>query len=152
MVVFFILLAGFTLMGQSYALLLAFLLAVMDFIPIIGSGTVMVPWAVISVVTGGYRTAIELMVIWGVIVLFRQVGEPKIVGGQTGLSPVLSLVSIYVGMRLGGVLGMILGPVLLLTFLNVCKMGVFSGLMDDLRLAADDARAFLADRPKRSER
>lgn len=151
-VVFFILLVGFTLTGQGYALLLAFLLAVMDFIPIIGAGTVMVPWAVIAAATGSYRTAIELMVIWGVIVLFRRVGEPKIVGDQTGLSPVLSLVSIYIGMRLGGVLGMILGPVLLLTFLNICKMGVFSGLTGDLRLALDDTRAFLAHRPKQDKR
>ena len=93
--VFFILLLGFTLIGQSYTLLLAFLLAVMDFIPIIGAGTVMIPWAVIDLFTGNLRHAIELMVIWGIIALFRRVGEPKAVGDQTGLPPVVSLISIY---------------------------------------------------------
>ncbi|MEG0597500.1 MAG: AI-2E family transporter, partial [Oscillospiraceae bacterium] len=69
-VVFIILLAGFMIIGQGYALLLAFMLAVLDLIPIVGSGTIMVPWAVIDLFTGNYRHAIELMVIWGIIALF----------------------------------------------------------------------------------
>lgn len=144
LVVFFILLIGLSLIGQGYALLLALLFAVMDFIPIIGSGTVMVPWAVISVILGDYRKALELMIIWGVICLFRRVAEPKVVGNQTGLSPILSLISIYVGMRLGGVLGMVLGPVLLLIVLNILKMDVLAGTRQDLKLAAEDIRALLA--------
>lgn len=149
LVVFFILLIGFSLTGQSYALLLAFLFAVMDFIPIIGSGTVMVPWAVVALVVGDYRKALELMVIWGIICLFRRVAEPKVVGDQTGLSPILSLVSIYVGMRLAGVLGMVLGPALLLIIINVLKMDVCAGVRQDIRAAAQDVRALLAaDRDK----
>ena len=111
--VFFILLIGFFIIHQPYGLLLALGLAVMDFIPIIGAGTVMVPWAFIALFMGDLSTAVELMVIWGVIALFRRVMEPKFVGDQTGLSPILSLVSIYVGMKAGGVLGMILGPTVL---------------------------------------
>ena len=112
--VFFILLAGFTLIRQPYGLLLALALAVLDFIPIVGAGTVMVPWAFIALFVGDFAAAAELMIIWGIIALFRRVMEPKFVGDQTGLSPILSLVSIYVGMKLGGVVGMILGPILLL--------------------------------------
>lgn len=144
LVVFFILMIGFYLTGQSYALLLAFVFAVMDFIPIIGSGTVIVPWTVISLVTGDYRKALELMVIWGFICVFRRVAEPKVVGDQTGLSPILSLVSIYVGMRLGGVLGMVLGPVVLLILINVWKMDVLSGTRGDIRLAVWDIHSILA--------
>lgn len=143
--VFFILLIGFVLIGQSYSLLLAFLLAVMDFIPIIGAGTVMVPWAVVDLVMGNYRRTLALMVIWGIICLFRRVAEPKVVGDQTGLSPILSLVSIYVGMRLAGVLGMILGPVVLLIGINIVKMDVFSGFRRDVHIAVQDVRALLAD-------
>lgn len=142
--VFLILLAGFTLMGQGYALLLAFLLAVMDFIPIIGSGTAMVPWAAVDLAMGHYRQALELMIVWGVICLFRRLAEPKIVGNQTGLSPILSLVSIYVGMRLGGVMGMVLGPVALLIAINLLKMDTFSGARRDVRLAAEDVRSLLS--------
>ena len=140
--VFAILTAGF-LIRQPYSLLLAFVLAVMDFIPIIGAGTVMVPWAAVDLITGDYRQTVELMVIWGAIVLFRQVGEPKILGGQTGLSPILSLVGIYAGMRLAGVLGMVVGPLLLLVCINLVKLGIFRPVAADLRLAMRDVTAIL---------
>lgn len=142
-VIFLILLVGFLVMGEPYALLLAFILAVMDFIPIIGSGTAMVPWAVIDVVLGNYRHAIGLMVVWGIIAVFRRVAEPKVVGDQTGLSPIASLVSIYVGMRLAGVAGMILGPVVCLVALSILRGGVLDNTFADLRLAMSDIIAIL---------
>ena len=145
--VFFILLVGFFLTHQPYGLLLALILAIMDFIPIIGAGTVMVPWAVIALITQDYPTAIEMMVIWGIIALFRRVMEPKFVGDQTGLSPILSLVSIYVGMKVAGVLGMVLGPTVLLVILNVAGMGMFRGLRLDVEAAARDIAAILSVRP-----
>lgn len=145
--VFFILLVGFFLIHQPYGLLLALGLAIMDFIPIIGAGTVMVPWAVIALFMRDFQTAVELMVIWGIIALFRRVMEPKFVGDQTGLSPILSLMSIYVGMKLGGVLGMILGPTILLICLNLAAMGIFRGLRLDLTAAGQDVLAILSRRP-----
>ena len=114
--VFFILLGGFFLIHQPYGLLLALGLAVMDFIPIIGAGTVMVPWAFVALFTGG-------------------------------LSPILSLMSIYVGMKLGGVLGMVFGPVVLLVILNLAGMGMFRGARLDLEAAARDIAAILSQRP-----
>ena len=145
--VFFILLGGFFLIRQPYGLLLALGLAVMDFIPIIGAGTVMVPWAFVALFTGDFTAAVELMAIWGVIALFRRVMEPKFVGDQTGLSPILSLVSIYVGMKLAGVLGMVFGPVVLLVVLNLAGMGMFRGARLDLEAAARDIAAILSERP-----
>lgn len=141
--VFAILSAGFFLMGQPYGLLLAFGLAVLDFVPIIGSGTVMVPWAVVDMILGQYGEAAALMAVWGVIALFRQFAEPKILGDQTGLSPILSLVGIYVGMRAGGVLGMVVGPLLLLVCINLAKLGIFRPVLDDVALAAQDINAIL---------
>ena len=146
--VFFILLGGFVLTRQPYGLLLALGLAVLDFIPIVGAGTVMVPWAVVELITRNFSSAISLMVIWGIIALFRRAMEPKFVGDQTGLSPVLSLLSVYVGMKLGGVLGMILGPVLTLVLLNLASMGLFRGLRADLSAAAWDVAAILSHRPE----
>lgn len=141
--VFFILLGGFLITGQSYALLLALALAVLDFIPIVGSGTVMVPWAVIDLFTGRYERAIAVMVIWGIVVLFRRVAEPKFVGNQTGLSSIASLISIYVGMRVAGVAGMILGPIVTLVVLNLLGLGLLDGTKADLRLALEDTAAIL---------
>lgn len=147
--VFFILLAGFLITAQPYAVLLAFLLAVLDFVPIVGSGTVMVPWAVISLFTGQWRTAVELIVLWGIIAVFRQVMEPRVVGNQTGLSPILSLLSIYLGMRLAGIPGMILAPVLCMVVRNLTTLGLFDSVLSDLRLAVDDLSALL--RPSKRE-
>ena len=147
--VFMILTIGFLLMRQPYGLLLAFGLAVLDFIPIIGSGTMMVPWAVVDMVLGNYGEAAALMSVWGVIALFRRFAEPKILGDQTGLSPILSLVGIYVGMKLGGVLGMVVGPLLLLVCINLAKLGIFRPVLDDLALAARDIDAILRSGRKR---
>lgn len=134
---------GFTIMGQSYGLLLAFLLAVLDFIPILGAGTVLVPWLIIDFILGSYRRAIYFLILWGVITFFRRFTEPKIVGDQTGLHPLLSLLGIYVGMRTAGVLGMILGPVLLIMIRNLWRAGMFRATVDDLTLMARDMHAIL---------
>lgn len=144
--VFLILAIGFTVTGQSYGLMLAAALSVLDFIPIIGSGTVMVPWAVIDLITGQYHHAIGFGVIWGLVAIFRRVAEPKVLGDQTGLSPILSLIGIYVGMRLAGVAGMIVGPLLILVCINLAKLGIFRPAADDLRMAWADVRAILRDR------
>lgn len=112
-------------------------------------GTVMVPWAVIDVLTGNWVHAVGLMVVWGIVCVFLTGGGAKAVGSQTGLSPILSLVSMYVGMRLAGVLGMILGPVLCLVLINVCRTGIFDGLLGDLRLAVRDTAAILNGHPAR---
>lgn len=148
--VFLILLLGFLVSRQDYAFLLALGLAILDFIPLLGSGTVMVPWAVIAFLTRDYPTAISVMVIWGIIALFRRVAEPKIVGEQTGLSPILSLISIYAGMKLGGVPGMILGPILTLVVLNLSGLGMFHNLRLDLADAVEDMAALLR-RPVRED-
>ena len=146
LVVFFILLAGFTIMHLNYVLLLAFLLAVMDFIPLIGAGTIMVPWAIVDLALGNWQQAIFLFIIWGIIVVFRRVAEPRFLGSQTGLHPVLSLVGIFVGMKAWGVLGMIFTPILFLVCINIFRSGVFDGFRDDVISAFQDLSAFLLNR------
>ena len=144
--VFCILLLGFLVVGQQYSLLLAFVLAVLDFIPLLGAGTAMIPWAVFALLTRDYPTAIYVAVIWGIIAVYRRFAEPKIVGDQTGLSPILSLFSIYIGMKLGGVPGMVLGPIVVLVLINLGKTGMFSGFGMDLRAAAEDIASLLSGR------
>lgn len=144
--VFFILLGGFLLIHQPYALLLALALAVLDFIPIIGSGTAMVPWAALDLLTGNLRHAVGLMVVWGLVAIFRRLAEPKVLGDQTGLSPILSLVSVYVGMQAAGVPGMVLGPVLCLVALDICRSGVLDNTVSDVKLACRDAAAILSEK------
>lgn len=144
--VFFILVVGFSIMNLPYALLLALGLAVLDFIPIIGAGTIMVPWSIIAMMIGDWKTAVTLLVIWSVIVLFRRIAEPRFLGSQTGLHPVLSLLSIFVGMKAFGVLGMILAPTLLLVCINVARSGVFDAVTADISMAFQDLTALLNHR------
>ena len=86
---------GFLLLKQPYGLLLAVLLGIMDFIPIIGSGTVMVPWSIVLMAIGNWERGIAMLAVWGVICVFRRVIEPKFVGDQTGLHPLVALLAIY---------------------------------------------------------
>ena len=146
--VFFILLGGFLLIRQSYSLLLALGIAVLDFIPLLGSGAVMIPWAVVCLFTREYQKAIALAVIWGLVSLFRRMAEPKVVGNQTGLSPILSLVSIYAGMKLYGVAGMILGPIVTLVVLNLAGLGMFHNVRLDIEAAVADIAAILRQKPE----
>lgn len=138
-----ILAVGFAIMGQPYGTLLAFLLGILDFIPILGAGTVMVPWMIVDFILGDWRKALYLLILWGVITLFRRFIEPKIVGDQTGLHPLLSLLAIYVGMKTAGVLGMILCPVLLIMVRNLWKAGMFQETVGDISMAASDMNAIL---------
>ena len=82
--------------------------------------------------------------------MFRRVAEPKFVGNQTGLSPILSLISIYVGMKVAGVAGMILGPIVTLVILNLLGLGLLDGWKADLRLALEDILAILSNRERRA--
>lgn len=149
--VFFILLFGFSILRQSYTLLLALGLAVLDFIPILGAGTVMVPWALVAFFTGDVAQAVGLMAVWGVVAVFRRVAEPKVLGNQTGLSPIVSLISVYVGMKVAAVGGMVLGPVLCLVGSNVARSGILDRTVADIRLAARDISSILKGGESREE-
>ncbi len=142
-----ILLVGFLLMGQSYWVLLAVVLGILDFIPIIGSGTVMVPWGIALLALGHWERGLAMLAVWGVVCLFRRMVEPKIVGDQTGLHPLLSLFAIYVGMKIGGVLAMILAPVLLLMLRNLWRAGMFHATAADLAMVCRDLGAILHRTP-----
>ncbi len=141
--VFAVMLVGFLLMGEPYAVLVAFALAVLDFIPVAGAGTGLAPWAAIEALRGNYAHALALCALWGATALVRQLAEHRVVGGQTGLSPIASLMSIYVGMKLAGVAGMALGPMVWLILANLARDGAFAGTIRDLRMALGDLAAVL---------
>lgn len=133
--------------GQSYSLLIALACAVIDIIPFFGSGTVLVPWAVITFLLGDFRKAIFLACISLGLFLFRKLAEPKIMGNQTGLSPLLSLISIYVGMKLGGVVGMILCPIICMIVIGLYDMGFFDPTIKDFKMLAKHIIAAATLRP-----
>ena len=120
--------------GQKYSILIAIFCGIIDLVPFFGSGTVLVPWAVVELFLGNYTKTLFLVLLALVLFLFRKLAEPKVVGNQTGLSPLLSLISIYVGMKLGGVIGMILAPILCMILISLNRVGFFDPTIQDFRM------------------
>lgn len=108
------LLAGFLLLRQHYALLLAAAVALIDALPVFGTGTVLLPWALGCCLVGDFPKGIALTALYAVIMLVRSITEPKIMAAQAGLPPLAALMAMYVGFCTLGVGGMILLPILLL--------------------------------------
>ena len=104
--------------SSNYAVIIAIVTAIVDIIPVLGTGTVLIPWALYNLIVGNYALAISLAVIYAVITVIRQIVEPKLVAGQLGLSPVVTITTLYLGLKIFGVLGMIIAPILV-TMLKV---------------------------------
>lgn len=108
------LLAGLLLLGEPYALLLSFLIALIDALPVFGTGTILIPWAILSCLAGQVPRGIALLALYALISLVRSIMEPKVMAAQAGLPPLVALLAMYVGFCTLGVAGMILFPVILL--------------------------------------
>ena len=108
------LLIGLTILRVDYVLVIAFVVAIVDAIPILGTGTVLIPWAIISFMSGNYYFAVGMLVLYVIILLMRQVLEPKVIGSSIGLHPLLTLIAIYTGFKLIGFVGMFAGPICLI--------------------------------------
>lgn len=121
MVTFLVLTAGFFILRISYAPVWAGLIALVDALPVLGSGTVLVPWSVVCFLQGEYVRGAGLLGIYAVAALLRSVLEPKLVGKQLGLDPLITLVAMYAGYRFWGIVGMILSPLLAVTAVQLLK-------------------------------
>lgn len=109
-IIFCVLLCGFLILKTKYALLFAFLIALVDSVPLFGTGTVLIPWAIYEFLTENSLMGWGLIGIYGAALLTRQLCEPKIVGKNLGIHPLLSILSIYLGLKIFGVLGLFFGP------------------------------------------
>lgn len=99
-------LAGLWLLRQPRALLLAFLIALFDLFPVVGAGLILLPWAVVTLVGGAYAKGLGLLALWIIVIVLRQILEPRIVGRSVGLHPLVTLMSMFVGARLFGGIGL----------------------------------------------
>lgn len=111
---FALLLVGFWILQVEYAFLLAFLIALADLLPVIGLGTILIPWGIVMLLQKQFYLGFGLLILYLVISLIRQVAEPKVLGKSLGLHPLLTLFATYVGFTLFGLFGMILAPVVAL--------------------------------------
>ncbi len=111
---------GLRIIGVDRSTLVALLIAIFDILPVLGTGGIMIPWALITALSGNLPRALALFVLYLVITVIRNIIEPKIVGKQIGLHPVLTLMSMFVGTHFFGVVGLFGLPILLslLRYLN----------------------------------
>lgn len=111
-ITYLIVCAGFLLLRLPYGPLWAVLVALVDAVPLLGTGTVLLPWALVALLQSDHLQAIGLLCIYGAAMLTRTVLEPRLVGKQLGLDPLVTLVFLYLGYQFWGILGMILAPML----------------------------------------
>lgn len=110
-VTFCIVTLGFVLLKVPYAPVWGVLVALVDAMPILGTGTVLIPWAVIALISGKHLQAIGILIIYAAALITRTALEPRLVGRHLGMDPLLTLVLLYVGFRLFGVMGMVAAPI-----------------------------------------
>ncbi len=111
-------LIGFT--DASHILLISFLIALIDIVPVLGTGTVIIPWSIISFISGNIGMGIGLLVLYAVVSVIRQFIEPKLVAGQVGISPVVTIMAMYIGIKVFGAIGIFILPfiVIIIKLLN----------------------------------
>ena len=127
-VVYVLLVIGFLLLDVQLPWLVAFLTAFLDMLPVFGTGTILVPWAVIQVFSGKYEMALGLVILYAVTQIVRQVIQPKILGDTIGMNTFAALFFMYVGWKMYGVIGMIVAVPLGMILINLYKAGAFENL------------------------
>ena len=136
-IVFLILLVGLGILGTGYFVLVAFLIAFLDFLPFFGTGTAMIPWAVYEFFMGDYKMTVALIVIYVITQAVHQLLQPKLVGHSVGLNPLVTLFLLYIGYRMGGILWMILAVPIGMVLINMCQAGAFDYIFDDVKILVD---------------
>lgn len=144
---------GLTIIDVSYSGLVAFLIAILDFLPIFGTGTILIPWAVIKLLNGAYGTAVFLLALYGVTQLIRQLIQPKLIGDSMGMNPLLTLLFLYVGYKWKGFTGMILAVPVGMILLEIIKMGAYDSLVDGVITLCHETASLMAQaRNKKRDR
>ena len=119
---------GLIILNIPNALTLAIITGFSDFIPYIGVGIITIPWLIYLLITKNNYLAIGLSIIYGIIILTRQLIEPKLVATNIGINSLLTLISLFIGLKLFGFLGLILGPIILVIFIALFKANVFKDI------------------------
>jgi len=115
---------GLSILKVDYAVVLAIVVAVLDILPVIGTGAVLIPWGIIAMLMGNFVLGIGLLVMYITILVVRNIIEPRIIGQQVGLPPIVTLIAMYVGLKTFGVIGMMLFPVTIIILVKLQEGGI----------------------------
>lgn len=105
---------GLYFLGVDFAITMGVLVGIVDLIPILGPGIIFIPWSLWYLLIGNLRFGISLLILYGILIIVRQLIEPKIIGDSIGIHPLATLMSVFVGLRLMGVKGIFIGPIIVL--------------------------------------
>lgn len=131
---YLLLVIGLSILKVDYALLIALGMAILDFFPVFGTGTVLIPWAVIKILSSDYKMAVGLLIIWCGGQLARQIIQPKIVGDSVGVPPIPTLFLLFIGYKLAGVFGMIVAVPIGIILINMYEEGVFDTTRNSIKI------------------
>lgn len=136
-VVALILFVGFLILRIHYAVLLAILIAILDFLPFFGTGTALIPWAILKVLSADYQFAVGLIIIYLVSQLVRQLIQPKIVGDSIGLNPLSTLFFMFIGYKVSSIFGMIIAVPIGMILVSLYQAGAFADVIGDVKELAN---------------
>lgn len=118
----------------KFPLLIALGIAFVDALPILGSGTIMIPWGIVTALNGDFKLGIAIVGLWIIMSITRQLIEPKIVSSKIGIHPIFTIIAMYTGFKFIGVIGMFFGPIILIIikniFSNFIDKGIFKSILD----------------------
>ena len=114
---------------MKYAILFAFIISFIDFLPVFGSGAIIWPWCIIEIASGKYSSALILFALYLFCQGVKQFMQPKMVGDSIGMSPLKTLLFMFIGYRIGGIPGMIIGIPVGMILVSFYKEGVFDNLI-----------------------
>lgn len=146
--IYLLLVIGLLTLHVPYALLIALGIAFMDLLPVFGTGTIMIPWAVIEILSKNYMMAVGLLIIWCVTQLVRQVIQPKIVGDSMGMDAIPTLFLLFIGYKVAGVIGMILAVPIGIIVVNLYEEGVFDTTKQSIQILVAGFNQFRKLRPE----
>jgi len=128
LITMFLSIAGLLIIHPKYAIIIGTITGIFGILPVLGVGIVLVPWSVLAFLSGHSLLALELILLTTLITILRHIIEPKILGDNVGLDPLFVLISMYIGLASTGVVGLILGPFILIAYQALRKAGVFQNL------------------------
>jgi len=129
----FIVIVGLLILRVNYAFTIGIVTGIVDLLPLLGTGSIFVPWIIYLFIKGNYGLVIGLSILYAVVVIQRQIMEPKIVADNIGLDPLITLMAIFVGLKLLGVLGLIIGPVTVVILNALINANIFQDLWNYIK-------------------
>lgn len=136
---------------SSYIAVIAVVTAIVDVIPVLGTGTIVLPWAAYSLIVGDYGMAIGLIVIYVTVTVIRQIVEPKLVAGQLGLPPFMTLIAMYLGLKIFGVLGVFILPIVIIMLKLLNDEGIINLWKSPSRVLAEKQAQATVDEAQKAD-